>query len=58
MEWTIEKMTNDIVVAKSGFSWRSWGEQITIIWCKDKILFNSICEPDSIPSVTSLGMIE
>jgi hypothetical protein len=56
MEWTIEKMTNDIVVAKSGFSWRSWGEQITIIWCKDKILFNSICDPDSIPSVTSLGM--
>lgn len=56
LEWTIDKATTDIVVAKSGFSWRSWGEQITIIWHSDKILFNSICDPDNRPSVASWGM--
>ena len=56
LEWTIEKETNDIVVAKTGISWRSWGEQITIIWCKDKIFFNSICDPDNRPSLSSYGM--
>ena len=56
LEWTIERATNDVTVAKSGFSWRSWGEQITIIWCKDKILFNSICDHDNKPSVSSFGM--
>lgn len=56
LKWTIDKATADTVVAKSGFSWRSWGEQITIIWRSDKILFNSICDPDNIPSVASLGM--
>jgi uncharacterized membrane protein len=38
-EWDIEKIATDTVIAKSGFSWRSWGEQITIIWSGDKILF-------------------
>jgi hypothetical protein len=56
LEWKIEKVTKDKVIAKSGFSWRSWGEHITIIWCQDKILFNSTCDFDNIPSVTSLGM--
>lgn len=56
LEWTIKKVTNDTIIAKSGFSWRSWGEQITIIWCRDKILFNSICDPDNRASVSSFGM--
>ena len=56
LEWQFEAVTYDTIVAKSGFSWRSWGEQITIIWSKDKILFNSICDPDNRPSVTSAGM--
>jgi len=55
-EWNITLMTNEIVVAKTGFSWRSWGEQITILYDKDKILFNSICDPDNRPSVASFGM--
>ena len=42
----IEKKSN-LIVAKSGFSWRSWGELITIIRDKDRILFNSICDPDN-----------
>ncbi|MEO6737579.1 MAG: hypothetical protein ABIM97_14555 [Ginsengibacter sp.] len=56
LEWDITQMTNNIVVAKSGFSWRSWGEQITILHDKDKVLFNSICDPDNRPSVASFGM--
>ena len=56
LKWTIEKTTTLAIVAKSGFNWKSWGERITIIWCSDKILFNSICDPDRIPSVASYGM--
>lgn len=56
LEWDILSTKNDTIVAKSGFSWRSWGEQITIIWEKDRILFNSICDPDNKPSVASFGM--
>ena len=52
----IEKVTEEAFIAKSGFSFRSWGEQITIIWEKDKILFNSICDPDRSPSIASFGM--
>ena len=39
LEWDIIQMTNEIVVAKSGFSWRSWGEQITILHDNDKNFF-------------------
>ena len=56
LEWDITQMTNEFVVAKSGFSWRSWGEQITILHDNNKILFNSICDPDNRPSVASFGM--
>lgn len=56
LEWHFVEKTYDIIIAKSGFSWRSWGEQITIIWSKDKILFNSICDPDNRPSVASFRM--
>ena len=56
MEWELENLTNDTVVAKSDSNWRSWGERITIIWCSDKILFNSIPDPDNRPSITSFGM--
>jgi uncharacterized membrane protein len=56
LEWNVRKITKDTIVAKSGFSWRSWGEQITIIWDKDRILFNSICDPDNKTSIASYGM--
>jgi hypothetical protein len=56
LEWDFLKMTPTLIVAKSGFSWRSWGELITIIREKDRILFNSICDPDNRPSVASWGM--
>jgi hypothetical protein len=56
LEWQIVKKNQNLIVAKSGFSWRSWGELITIIRVKDKILFNSICDPDNITSIASWGM--
>ncbi len=56
LDWKIIKQNSNWIVAKSGFSWRSWGELITIIKEKDRILFNSICDPDDRPSVVSWGM--
>jgi hypothetical protein len=56
LEWEIQTKRKDIIVAKTGFSWRSWGELITIIREEERILINSICDPDNRPSITSLGM--
>lgn len=54
-KWNIVNQKSNLIVAKSGFSWRSWGELITIIRDTDRILFNSICDPDNKPSVASWG---
>ena len=43
------------MIASSPCSWRSWGERITIIKQEDELWFNSICDPNSRPSVTSWG---
>ncbi len=56
LEWKIQTKRKDTIVAKTGFSWRSWGELITIIREHDRILINSICDPDNRPSITSFGM--
>ena len=56
LDWQIIEKKQNLIVARSGFSWRSWGELITIIRDKDRILFNSICDPDNMTSVASWGM--
>ena len=57
LEWEIQKKTNDLIVAHRDWYWTgSWGEMITIIRDKDRILINSICDPDNRPSVASWGM--
>lgn len=56
LDWEIIEKKQNLIIAKSGFSWRSWGELITIIRTNDKVLFNSICDPDNITSVASWGM--
>jgi hypothetical protein len=56
LDWKLIRKTNDIVIAKRGFSWKSWGELITIIRDDERILINSICDPDKWPSVISYGM--
>ncbi|TAJ12880.1 hypothetical protein DMA11_11135 [Marinilabiliaceae bacterium JC017] len=56
-EWIITKDHEDIIVTKTkgGFLTGSWGEQVTIVLDKQKILVNSICDPDKRASVTSFG---
>jgi len=39
LEWEIEEKSSNFIIAKSGFSYRSWGELITIIREKEKIFF-------------------
>ena len=56
LKWVITQTTKDFIIANSGAKWGSWGEQITIIHDNDKVLFNSICDPDSRYTVTSFGM--
>ena len=55
--WTIQHISADFIkaVRQGGFSSGSWGEMITIIRDKDKVLINSICDPDNIVSVVSYG---
>jgi hypothetical protein len=55
--WIIQHFSTDSVIAVrlGGFSSGSWGELITIIRDSDKVLINSICDPDNIVSVTSFG---
>lgn len=55
MKWNFINLTKDYAIAVTGFNWASWGERITIIRKRDEILFNSICDPDNRPSVTSWG---
>ena len=55
LHWEILEKKSSLIVAKSGFSWQSWGERITIVRKKDSILFNSICDPDNKTSIASWG---
>ncbi|MGK6351601.1 hypothetical protein [Parapedobacter sp. DT-150] len=56
LEWTILTKRKSYVRASRRWDWSSsWGELITIKRKKDKILINSICDPDAIPSVISYG---
>ena len=54
--WKFIHQTDDYVEAFTGQTGGgSWGERITIIRDNDRILINSICDPDNRPSVTSFG---
>jgi len=55
INWKIIKKTGDLIIAKTGVSLGSWGERITIIRDDERILMNSICDPDKWPSVLSFG---
>jgi hypothetical protein len=54
--WKIEKVRKDLIVARSRFGFPNRGELMTIIKDGDRILFNSICDPDRNVSVASFGM--
>jgi hypothetical protein len=57
LKWTLHSVNENYIVAKThpGFFSGSWGEQITIIFDRDRVLVNSICDPDKRSSVTSMG---
>ncbi|NOU59663.1 hypothetical protein [Marinifilum caeruleilacunae] len=57
LEWTPVLIENNIIIAKTspGFFSGSWGEQITVLFDKDKVLVNSICDPNKRSSVVSMG---
>lgn len=55
--WTIEEDNKNIIIARThpGFFSGSWGEQITILFGRNKVLVNSICDPQKRSSVVSMG---
>ena len=57
LEWTSYVINKKIIIAKThpSFFSGSWGEQITILFDKNRILVNSICDPDKRSSVVSMG---
>jgi len=56
LEWKIERNNKTFFRAARPWNWSgSWGEMITIIKDKDRLLINSICDPDHMSSVTSYG---
>jgi hypothetical protein len=55
-EWQIERNNKNLFRAYRPWNWTgSWGEMITIIKKKDRLLLNSICDPTKLSSVTSFG---
>lgn len=56
LEWMTFNNNKSFYIAKTypGFLSGSWGEQITILFDKNKLLINSICDPDKI-SIVSMG---
>ena len=55
--WTISRISSNSITAirRGGFPSGSWGELITIIKENDRVLINSICDPDNIISIASWG---
>ena len=55
-KWQIELNDKKIFRAYRPWNWtNSWGEMITIIKVKDRLLLNSICDPNEMSSVASFG---
>ena len=57
LEWTPYVKNKKVIIAKThpSFFSGSWGEQITILFDKNRILVNSICDPDKRSSIVSMG---
>lgn len=57
LKWKPQFMDDQVFIAKTfpGIWSGSWGEQITILFDHDKILINSICDPDNRGSLFSIG---
>lgn len=57
LEWIPHIVDEKVIVAKThpGFFSGSWREQITILFDRNSVLVNSICDPDKRPSMVSMG---
>lgn len=56
LEWRIDKNQKNFFRAYRPWNWTgSWGEMITIMKYKDRLLMNSICDPSNMSSVASFG---
>lgn len=57
LEWHPYFINERVFIAKTfpSFLSGSWGEQITILFDKNRILVNSICDPEKNSSVVSMG---
>jgi hypothetical protein len=57
LKWKIYSTGDNFVLAKTNPSFfsGSWGEQITILFDKNRVLINSICDLDKRTSVVSMG---
>ncbi len=54
--WRIEINSKSLFRAFRPWNWAgSWGEMVTIVKEKDRILINSICDPNRVSSVASYG---
>ena len=56
LEWRIERNNKTFFRAVRPWNWTgSWGVMVTIIKDKDRLLINSICDPNHMNSVASYG---
>ena len=56
LEWRIDRNNKTFFRAYRPWNWsNSWGEMVTIIKDKDRLLVNSICDPNNMCSVVSYG---
>lgn len=54
--WRVENNSENFFRAVRPWNWTgSWGEMVTIIKDKDRLLINSICDPDHFSSAASYG---
>lgn len=55
--WTTKTNNKSVVVFKThpGFLSGSWGEQVTVLFSRRKVMINSICDLDKKSSVVSYG---
>ena len=56
LKWQIERNDNEVFRAYRPWNWSaSWGEMVTILKQRDRLLINSICDPNKKSSVASWG---
>lgn len=57
LKWYPQEINENLIIAKThpSFFSGSWGERITIIFDTNRVLVNSICDPDKKSSIVSMG---